>query len=521
MSDISSDTAIANLSGAVAATLANRFSRVANVIDDFGATGNGTTDDTTALQTALNAAAGHAILLFPAGHTFLHHGLTIPANSEIIINGTLLLTSNSTPISCLTITGDNVSIVGFGTINGSASGQTGGAGSGGIVNSGSRANLYFRGLTITNCLNWPFNITHCTNGWLVDCILLSSGDSVEFAAECSNCHIIGNTVTNIEDEGIALYGGCVNCSVVDNVVSNSSASGISVLNDSAQPTACSGIRISGNTCFNSGLSGIEVNSGRGATGPHTNILVVNNHCYGNNTSSTAELGDISFGSALNYTCVNNLIHDTIGAAAFGIHAGPQTVAALISGNSIYNIGTSGSASAGIGIEKVPNVLAIGNEIYDNRSTPYMQAGIQCSSGVGGNIAIINNNVTGVQFNSIYLYNGPAADTYIQDKNWAFSDPTFVIYTPSGGATQAIASSKGTCIIAGNAVISSLTLTMPSAPVNGQIQRIVFDVTGGVTSLTINTSSGTIRHAPVAQTQASGTCLSWQWNSAQQTWYRLQ
>lgn len=521
MTDISSDTAIANLTDAISATLANRFSRIANVVDDFGATGNGTTDDTTSLQNALDSSANHAILLFPAGYTFLHHGLTIPANSEIVLNGKLLLTSNSIPVSSLTIAGSNVSIVGSGTIDGNANGQTGGAASGGIVNNGSPENLYFRGLTITNCLNWPFSITNGTNSWLVACTLSSSGNSVEFADGCSNCHIIGNTITSIADEGISIYGGCMNCSVIDNIVSECSASGISVLNDSSQPAICSNIKIFGNTCFNSGLSGIEVNSGAGAAGPHINIQVVNNICYSNNNRNIAELGDINFGNALKFTCSSNLIYDTIGAAVFGIYIGNSTQEALILGNNIYNIGTSGAASAGIGIQNVPNVFIVGNKIYEDRSTPYMQSGIQCPSGVGKNIVIINNNISGMQFGSIYLYGGPANDTYIKDKDWAFSDPTFVVYTPSGVSSETIASNKGTCIISGSLAIPSLLLTMPSDPTNGQIQRIVFDVSGGISSLTINTSIGTIRYAPTSQKQEEGTCLSWQWNSSSQTWYRLQ
>jgi len=521
VSDISSDTAIANLSNAVAATMANRFSRVANVIDDFGAAGNGSTNDTTAIQNAVNACAGNAILMFPAGHTYNHSGFTVPRNSQLIIDGTLFLISNSGSLtSSITIQGNNVNVSGIGTINGNASGQTGAGTSAGITNSGNISDLSVGpSLIIANCKNWPFNITNCTNGWLVNCTLSSSGNSVEFAEACVNCHVIGNTVTSIQDEGIAIYGGGVNCSVVDNIVSSCSASGISVLSDSSQPAICNGTKISGNTCYNNGLSGIEVNTGSGANGPHVNTVVTSNHCYENNTESITARGDINFGNALNFICSGNLVHSTNGSYALGIYVNSVTTSALISGNSIYNIGTSGSVSSGIGVQQAPNIAIVGNEIYDNRSPSYMQSGIQLPSGAGANLYIADNNISGVLSEDLAIT--PAADTYIQDKRLAFADLTFVFYTPSGGSTQVIAPGYGTCVIEGSSAISSLTLTLPSNPRNGKIQRIVIDVTGGVTALTVNTATGTVRYAPSSASVAAGSCLSWQWNSLNSIWYRLQ
>lgn len=69
--------------GSTAATLANRFGRILNARDDFGATGDGTTNDTTALQAWIDACKAPgtgnkaaALGFLPAG-TYLHSGLTI------------------------------------------------------------------------------------------------------------------------------------------------------------------------------------------------------------------------------------------------------------------------------------------------------------------------------------------------------------------------------------------------------------------------------------------------------------
>ncbi|KAK4102737.1 glycoside hydrolase family 55 protein [Parathielavia hyrcaniae] len=53
-------------------------------VRDFGATGDGATDDTAAFQTALNAAQGSKILFVDAGSYILTSTITVPAGSRIV-----------------------------------------------------------------------------------------------------------------------------------------------------------------------------------------------------------------------------------------------------------------------------------------------------------------------------------------------------------------------------------------------------------------------------------------------------
>ena len=84
---------------------------VFNVLD-FGATGDGVTDDTLALQGAFDAAIPGQTLLLPAGKTFRHTGVLTVATNDIVITGggTLLATEEET--SAVLVTGDRVSING-------------------------------------------------------------------------------------------------------------------------------------------------------------------------------------------------------------------------------------------------------------------------------------------------------------------------------------------------------------------------------------------------------------------------
>ena len=88
-----------------------------NVLD-FGAVGDGVTDDTVAVQAAITASNGTPVV-FNAGKTFLCGTFSVPSNAHLIINGTIKasLTVIDTPL----ITGANISnviIEGSGNLDG-------------------------------------------------------------------------------------------------------------------------------------------------------------------------------------------------------------------------------------------------------------------------------------------------------------------------------------------------------------------------------------------------------------------
>lgn len=99
VADIGATTAnlvsfIASGVGATARTSQNKMRDIVSV-KDFGATGDGVTDDTAAIQTAIDS--GHTVLYFPENSTFLTNGLTAVSNQTWTGGGKIVLkpTANS------------------------------------------------------------------------------------------------------------------------------------------------------------------------------------------------------------------------------------------------------------------------------------------------------------------------------------------------------------------------------------------------------------------------------------------
>jgi hypothetical protein len=104
--------------------LGNQHTSFINV-RDYGALGNGSTDDTTAINNAITAASiGPRVVYFPAGN-YVHSGLTITTSGlrvDLSNEATLFLAAGSNSNS-IQITTSDVTIAGGGTIDGNRDGQ--------------------------------------------------------------------------------------------------------------------------------------------------------------------------------------------------------------------------------------------------------------------------------------------------------------------------------------------------------------------------------------------------------------
>lgn len=161
-------------------TLGERFADVVNV-RDFGAKGDGTTDDTAAIQAALDSGSKH--VFFPMGDYLLHSDsvssgegacLTLTATHSgirLLGSGASVLISKTNKLQLICINGaDDVGIDGFyfdnsanGLLQNQVKGSGQGAPDGGIALNGNNACAavaLFNGadISVTNCVFDTFNV---------------------------------------------------------------------------------------------------------------------------------------------------------------------------------------------------------------------------------------------------------------------------------------------------------------------------------------------------------------------------
>ncbi|MBI5827663.1 MAG: right-handed parallel beta-helix repeat-containing protein [Deltaproteobacteria bacterium] len=334
----------------------------------YGAKGDGVTDDTAALNSALAAAAGKGICYIPntGNYYVISSQLNIYSNTHVKLDGNIILGWYSN-CSMVFINGaSNVVIEGRGFLHGNSPWQTVIAIGGIYVNNSS--NVTIRDINIGYIKSWPVNTVGSSDVFVENCTMYGSGNSCEFAAGSANCWFIGNMVYDINDEGIAFYGGVFRSGAIGNIVANSTAgSGISILNDSAQSAACHDIVISDNILYNNHYSGIEANSGIGTL--NYNIGIHNNLCLYNNKGNIGGQGGIHIGDAYLVNISDNMIHhDGAGAnASYGIRVSGGSSSVMITGNQIGDEGQGGTLGVGVNLESASYILITGNRFYDSQA----------------------------------------------------------------------------------------------------------------------------------------------------------
>lgn len=205
-------------------------------VRDFGAVGDGVTDDTVAIQAALTAAAGKSVY-FPAGSYAINAALSVPANTYVYAeSGTATVTqSTAGGVNAFTLAGDNITIDGLKIV-----GPNSGGGS--AVRADSRNNP-----TVRNCQvqNWLFGIQ---------------------LRGCRNWTVTGNR----------LWGGTYD---------GSSSSDIFIYGSTGAPSN-RGI-LTGNFCLSNNDNGISVDTNSG----DKDLLISNNVVYPLQSDGVTPLAD--------------------------------------------------------------------------------------------------------------------------------------------------------------------------------------------------------------------------------------
>lgn len=226
------------LSGAMAIRNSQLSLRDVVSVKDFGATGDGITDDTAAIQAALDAGLGDVVL--PDGDFKISAPLDMNDDQAFIGLGGRLVTENLSFINAVNVTNrQNVRIRGINIV-----GPSGGNGFDSaieITNS--------HGVTIENCLIKDIGNEAVTpNEW---------GHGIEIGGASSNVKILNNTIKNIKGygqfrgDGITLRSSS-NTLIQGNTIDTTRRMQIAITDDATD------VKIIGNHLLNGYLDGIDV-----------------------------------------------------------------------------------------------------------------------------------------------------------------------------------------------------------------------------------------------------------------------
>jgi hypothetical protein len=169
---------------------------------DFGAVGDGTTNDATALSNALSAASGKTLYLSPATYK-CNSALSVGANTIVIGYGATLDFSGAGNITALTLA-SNVTLIGFklsGPGNNSYNANGIGIDCHGTNNAPS-APTYINGPKIISCevtefASYGIYLKYINYGWITDCKITECGYGGIAGLSCNRLNIDGNYIGQI------------------------------------------------------------------------------------------------------------------------------------------------------------------------------------------------------------------------------------------------------------------------------------------------------------------------------------
>ena len=350
--------------GAVTTTVQAKLQEFVSVTD-FGAKGDGTTDDTAAIQAAINSGVGS--VYFPTG-TYIVSGITLVSNQKLYGNGSssIIKSTNATAdatqgvFNATSISNVEICDLKFQGINRPQ-------------NNVSTNQDGDRGINLSTCTNINIHDNFVTGFWSFG--IVCSG--------CTNALISNNLVTSIGNQScIAFDNSSSYGTITGNICRDGKLYGIEIENLTSQTS------VTGNTIFNC-VAGIAINYSNHITVSGNNI----NSCNNTNTIS----GSNGIGLFYNGTSANplfdivttgNTVTDCV-AYSLIISGGHQNM--VFSGN-LFKKGATDTTN-----KLVEIVLATGT----NKQVNFEGNTFDC---YGTSVAFTANTISEYRFEGNSIYN---------------------------------------------------------------------------------------------------------------------
>jgi len=457
----------------------------------FGAKGDGATDDTEAIQAAVDAAAGVGTVLFPAGTFLITARVTLPAESVLVGVGAEIV-QQTAGTAGLRIVGSDVTVSGL-SITGRHETSTYVNGEDGIQTDTTVGSPLER-IRIDRCRitgwgKYGIWMEHVNRFWVTDCVIDEVGYSGGSFASCTFGQVCGNSVSNVTAGASGnAYGFAATRITTDDA--NPRSTDISFTNnrfhtikwegldthggeriifDGNTLTACDrGIAavsaddelgdatfapldcvITGNTIDSLSDSGGKacgvVLSGADVSGEYATGVIANNTITGH--GGTTVLGGVVLQHSKGVVVAGNKLAE---CNAYGVSLDVDNVGALVASNTFVDVWSSSAYTAGVIVVDSSSVTVTGNVLVDGdkSATHLNESGIYDFGGAAaGNTVYAYGNDFSAATDAEYKANTTPSDVLT---SLGHAGGKVGFFGAAAGAKPTITGSRG-----GNAALQSL------------------------------------------------------------------